>query len=157
MKKERHISQLLFAIISISSFLAFIECYAQQSGSAKSEVFYGMWENADYFHSQWVWKFEYRDDGSEVLWENVKDREQPNNMEGRFTIEKKWTDSNGNHWYRTIEHSCYIPYSKKKTHTEYGLIKIDASGKTLEGEWSGMGSPEVFGALGNKHFTYYKQ
>ena len=92
-----------------------------------------------------------------MTWEKGKPSDQPNNYEGRFAIEKKWVDSEGNIWYRSAEKVCIAPYSEAKAIREYGLIKVHVAGNVLEGEWSTVDFPSEFRALGNKHYIYYRE
>jgi len=121
------------------------------------EPLHATWTNKDYEHSYWTWRFTYKPDGSSEGWSTGRPLAQPANDEGRYRIEKKWSDSEGNAWYRIAGKGCIAPYSDLKATKDYGLVKIHASGKVLEGEWSSVDFPTGFGALGNKHFTFYRE
>jgi hypothetical protein len=124
---------------------------------APREPLHGTWANQDYQHGYWTWRFIYGPDGVSRGWDTGVPSDQPNNGEGRYSIDKKWTDSEGNTWYRIAGKGCIAPYSEAKATRDYGLVKIDVSGKMLEGEWSSVDFPSEFGALGNKHFTYSRE
>jgi hypothetical protein len=73
--------------------------------------------------------------------------------QGRFAIEKKWTDSRGNTWYevKTKWSSQDVP--------RYSLIRLDSSGNSYESDESSQGYPTAFaGAVGtDMHQMYFKQ
>jgi hypothetical protein len=134
-----------------------MSCAQMPQGGNGREPMFGTWANKEYMSSYWVWKFVYQPDGRALNWHNGKPSDQPNNGEGRFTIERKWVDSEGNTWYRIAEEVCIAPYSEAKARREYALIKIRVTGNVLEGEWSTLDFPAEFGAFGSKHFVFYRQ
>jgi hypothetical protein len=138
-------------------FALMIGCASTPIAGKDQEPIFGTWANNEYMSGYWVWRFIYQPNGQVLTWSNGKLADQPNNYEGRFTIDKKWVDSEGNTWYRSAEKVCIAPYSEGKAIKEYGLIKVRVAGSVLEGEWSTVDFPKEFGALGNQHFLFYRQ
>ena len=147
---------LLFGICLLVPLFV-IACASASGTASRSELLFGTWLNKEYVNSYWVCKFIYQPDGKSFEWGDGTLPDQPNNMEGRFSIEKKWLDSQGNTWYRIAGKDSIVPYSEAKAMKDYGLIKISSAGKVLDGEWSAVDFPSQFGALGNYHFVYNRE
>lgn len=132
-------------------------CATTMSAPGGVEKLHGTWANKEYFGSYWTHTFTMYPDGRELWWDqsNVSDP----TGESRFVIDEKWVDGQGNTWYRLTERGSYLPYNEEvaRANAVYSLLRIDASGKILEGEWSKLASPKEFGALGNTHFVYFRQ
>ncbi len=132
-------------------------CTSTSMAPSKDELLFGTWVNKELIGSQLVCKFVYQPNGRSISWADGRLPEQPNNYEGRFTINKKWLDSQGNTWYRVAGAACIVPYMDSKTTKEYGLVKVHSDGKTLEGEWSTVDFPSEFGARGSYHYVYRRE
>ena len=134
-----------------------VACASTPTGPGKDELLFGTWVNQELVGSQLECKFIYQPEGKTLGWVDGRLPDQPNNSEGRFTIEKKWRDSKGNIWYRVPSSHCLVPYMDSKATKEYGLVEVHSDGKTLEGEWSTLDFPSEFGALGNYHYIYHRE
>jgi hypothetical protein len=134
-----------------------LACTSTSTAPGKDELLFGTWVDKELIGSQLVCKFVYQPDGKSFTWGDGRLPEQPNNFEGRFTIQKKWLDSRGNTWYRVAGAGCLVPYMDSKTSKDYGLVEVHSDGKTLEGEWSTEDFPSEFGALGNYHYVYHRE
>jgi hypothetical protein len=134
-----------------------VACTSTSMAPGKDEIMFGTWVDKELIGSQLECKFVYQPDGRSFGWNNGRLPEQPNNTEGRFTIEKKWRDTQGNTWYRVASAGCIVPYMDSKATKEYGLVEVHPDGKTLEGEWSTEDFPSEFGALGNYHYVYHRE
>ncbi len=144
---------LLFTLLSTAAFAQSSEGVV---GSANEPLF-GTWMNKEYTNTVHDWRIIYQSDGKAFYWFNGKPADQPSSGEGRIVIDKKWQDSEGNIWYRVAEKVCIGPYSDTKAQRYYGLVKMHPAADALEGEWSTVDFPEEFGALGGKHYTYYRE
>ena len=140
----------LFSLLTAS-------CASTSETAGKSELLYGTWANKEYVGTYWVCRFVYQQDGKYLVWGDGTPPDKPNNVEGRFTIDKKWGDSKGNTWYRVAGKWSFAPYSESKATKDYGLIKISSAGKVLDGEWSTVDFPTEWGSLGSAHFVYYRE
>jgi hypothetical protein len=129
-------------------------CTSAPMAPGKDELLFGTWVNKELIGSQLVCKFVYQTDGKTFSWVDGRLPDQPNNSEGRFTIEKKRRDSGGNIWYRVASAHSLVPYMDSKATKEYALVEVHSDGKTLEGEWSTLDFPPEFGALGNYHYVF---
>jgi hypothetical protein len=132
-------------------------CTSTSVAPSKNELLFGTWVDKELIGSQLVCKVVYQPDGRSFTWDAMRLPEQPNTNEGRFTIEKKWRNSQGSTWYRVASAGCIVPYMESKTMREYGLVEVHSDGKTLEGEWSTVDFPSEFGALGSYHYVYRRE
>ena len=70
-------------------------------------------------------------------------------LKGEYTINDKWTDSEGNTFYKIIVTSHGASY--------YILSKIDKSGKVYEDVWSTSGMPTEVDTENDLYRIYYRQ
>jgi hypothetical protein len=150
-------SVLPLAALCLLAVPLVIGCASSPAARGGAEPLFGTWVDQELMGSQLEYKFIYQSDGKSFGWNSGTPPEQPNNSEGRFTIEKKWIDSQGNTWYRVAGASCLVPYMESKVIKEYGLVKVHSDGMILEGEWSTVDFPSEFGALGNYHYIYHRE
>lgn len=148
---QLHVALLLSLCLLVP--LLVIACASASGTASRSELLFGTWVNKEYVNSMWLCKFTLQPDGKMFEWADGISPDQPNNLEGRFTIEKKWLDSRGNTWYRIAGKGSFVPYSDAKAEKHYSLIKISSAGKVLDDEWSTVDFPSQFGALGSHHFV----
>jgi len=59
--------------------------------------------------------------------------------EARYSIEKSWTDEDGNTWFQCEFLTHLFPYTGKGNEKWYVVFKIDASGEAMEQGWSQAG------------------
>jgi ankyrin repeat protein len=77
--------------------------------------------------------------------------DQPN-MEGRITIEEKWTDEEGYTYYKVLEHWSDYPYNESEAGEWFKLYMLRPAGDVLEGNWSQIAYPEEINpSLGDYH------
>jgi hypothetical protein len=62
-------------------------------------------------------------------------------IQGEYTITDKWTDSDGNVWYKYMVTKLWYQTGVTRTDPLYGLAKISNSGRTLERVYSGIDYP----------------
>jgi hypothetical protein len=94
-------------------------------------------------------------DGRELDYQTMSDADPE--WEGRFTIEEKWVDEEGNHWYKTSWTANYYPYRKEESWKGFGLMRVNASGTILEGVSAEAGYPEELSVIGGAYGVYYRQ
>lgn len=133
--------------LSLVFLLAAMACAAQEA-----EGLYGTWLNTS---GHGGYKFALFPDGTATY----VNSDSSIKSEGRFVIEKKWTDADGNIWYMTSETWHIAPYQELGAISHYVLSKLDSSGQTLEAQGSMYGYPdEFFGPLGmGSHQLYQRQ
>jgi ankyrin repeat protein len=77
--------------------------------------------------------------------------DQPD-MEGRITIEEKWTDEEGNTYYKVLEYWSDYPYNESEAAKWFKLYLLRPAGDVLEGNWSQIAYPEEINpSLGDYH------
>jgi hypothetical protein len=70
-----------------------------------------------------------------------------------YSIEKRWTDSDGNYWYHVIIKTPLVP-----SETAYELIKIDRYNRIFERNYSGTAYPAAIDPkdLHSDYAMYYR-
>ncbi len=106
------------------------------------EKLHGTWINVNPLHGGYKWIL--NPDGTASYF----NRDGTIHTEGRFVIEKKWTDAEGNTWYKTREKWNVAPYVELGATPSYTLAKVDRSGKTLESDGGIYGAPDDFSVSG---------
>jgi len=113
-KKTRKLFILVMLLSTVSVLVA-----------ANTEEYCGTWVNKEYEASLGKSAvFILTPDGKYASYE--KESDALTSHEGTLTIKEKWTDSEGNLWYKVIFSPTFVAV------TRYGLMKLSNSGKTLE-------------------------
>ena len=121
------ISVLILGVIIIAG-----SCATGKKMGKGSEELYGIWVNEKYairkYYTTLVWK----PDGVYEMYVDASLKTL--SARGKYIITDKWTDSEGNIWYKEHwkESRVYSGYSQSATYSGYSLYKISNSGKTLE-------------------------
>ena len=135
--------------------LAFILTVVAFSGNAAAEEkayvpkdneeLYGTWVNPDYNTETFAAKTLLNPDGTILYY--WKEESTVVATRGNFSITDKWSDSEGNVWYKTTYTWKMGGYSE----SGYELARISNSGKTYESVYS---HPECPKELSPKHPSY---
>ena len=112
----------------------------------ENEELYGTWVNEDYNSSSKYAIFEWKADGTFIVYRKTTD-EIPFE-DGTYTITDKWTESNGDIWYKTTWDIYYFGRSG------YMLICISNSGSTLESANSFSDYPTQIDQSNKDYQTY---
>jgi hypothetical protein len=106
-----------------------------------AEELYGIWKNEDYNKADTEWgttrfaKLVFNQEGTLAIYNNTTTKTK--SLMGPFEITEKWTDTDGNIWYKLSTSlkgaSSAEPY--------YWTVSISNSGKTLEYGFSGSDYP----------------
>jgi beta-lactamase regulating signal transducer with metallopeptidase domain len=134
-----------------------ITCATSPGAGAGVERLYGSWVNHEYANTYWVYRFDYSPDGSA---RNFLGKESDTStQEGRFIIQKKWTDSEGDTWYHVESRWNFGSYNQASANGNkwYDVIRINGRGDTMEIESNQIDFTPEFGAMSNFHYTYYRQ
>ena len=130
-----------------------ITAQTKQPVVENTDKLFGTWINPDgatqEMGAKVVFFPEYRE-----LW-YIRPSDSTPNMETRSVIEETWIDADGNFWYKGRHEGDYYP-SKKAAWNCYWLIKINASGTTLEFVEAGADYPEEMSPIGGSYNIYYK-
>ena len=141
--KSRPLISVLILIMAVFVLLA---------GGSKKEEYYGTWVNTDYDRSigtHMLAKTIHNHDGTCALYITTSDTEPY--LTATFTIEDKWTDSEGNIWYKIL-------YTKTEQIISYfELTKISDSGTTLELVFSIIDYPTEIDPNAYGYRIYYRQ
>ena len=93
----------------------------------EDEPLYGTWANEERIG---LGKYTYSPDGTSLFYRSGRDSEPF--LEAHYTIEEKWTDEEGNIYYKIKSNTSSIPYDESSAVPWYSLNKIDPPGDGLE-------------------------
>ncbi len=135
----------------ISVLILIMAVFVLLAGSSKKEEYYGTWVNTDYDRSTLAIRAKtiHNHDGTIIKYVSTSDTE-PYEI-GTFTIEDKWTDSEGNIWYKILYTETGQIISK------FELSKISDNGTTLELVYSVIDYPTEIVPNDGINFIYYRQ
>ena len=135
-------------LILISILLLMVPFFL--AGSSKKEEYYGTWVNTDYDRSTFFWaKTIHNHDGTLIKYRSTSDTEPYKTA--TFTIEDKWTDSEGNIWYKIL-------YTEtEQILSNFELTKISDNGTTLELVISIIDYPTEIDPNNDMYRIYYRQ
>ena len=140
--KSRTLISVLILIMAVFVLLA---------GSSKKEEYYGTWVNTDYDRSILTFRAKIinNPDGTRAVYMTPSDTEPY--LTATFTIEDKWTDSEGNIWYKIL-------YTEtEQIISNFELSKISDNGTTLELVISVIDSPTEIDPNDSTYLIYYRQ
>ena len=120
------------------------------AGGSKKEEYYGTWVNTDYDRTTFrLAKTIHNHDGTLIKYLSTSDTEPYRTA--TFTIEDKWTDSEGNIWYKIL-------YTiTEQIISNFELTKISDNGTTLESVISIIDYPTEIVPNDGINFIYYRQ
>jgi hypothetical protein len=145
--KTRMLISILFYTVTVLIIVGSCATSKKVYVLKEDEKIFGTWINPDY-DASWIYaKLVIKSDG---VWEeySLTYSDRPV-YQGEYTITKKWTDSEGYVYYKSIitriDKPSYRPY--------YILLKIDKTGKVYEDLWSTAQMPTEFDP-DNKIYNY---
>jgi len=149
MKKLWYLSVLVISIFVsvIINFFVVVNIHAYDP-SEKEEI-YGTWINPDYGGDWAVQKIIIDPNGTEKRFHSRHDLAAGYTCP--FTLIDKWTDSEGNIWYKMFWTLGNIEWKM------YEIIRISNSGKTLEYVFSEIDFPKEITADHPDYRIYYRQ
>jgi hypothetical protein len=116
---------ILVAMVLIAS------CATRPYVPTEDETLYGIWVNEEYNEDNTTnAMYIYYGDGRGKSYKKTTDPEP--RSECRFTIEEKWTDKEGNTYYRILAKWANPPYEELYATPWYLLVKIHVSGDVME-------------------------
>lgn len=139
--KTRTLTLILILIMAVFVLLA---------GGSKKEEYYGTWVNTDYDRTTFrLGKLIHNRDGTKIKYVSASDTEPY--LTATFTIEDKWTDSEGNIWYKIL-------FTRTEQIISYfELTKISDNGTTLELVFSIIDYPTEIDPNYEGYRIYYRQ
>jgi hypothetical protein len=138
---------VLAVLIAIESCATSKKAYVAK----EDEELYGTWVNPEYDRGKPNAKIVIKPDGTLDAY-SLSNSERPIGV-SEYTITDKWTDSEGNIWYKIVE-TFFDQKVMQNPDTYYSLSKIDKTGNTLEELWSSIDYPPKF-ELDNLRYSYY--
>lgn len=116
---------------------------------------YGNWVDRELIGQVLAYRYVYHRDGSAQAFTG-KESDTPA-MEGRYTLEKTWTDEAGYTWYHVSSRWSWLPYDEEAAagNRWFALYRISPDGLTLETESTQLDFPPAFGAMGSLHRTFH--
>jgi hypothetical protein len=141
-------TKLISGVVSILVVLAFTLGYAEEKKAyvpKDDEELYGTWVNEDY--SGGLFGMRKRSIHPDRTWEVFNfATDTTSGWRGTVTITDKWTDSEGNIWYKT-----YLERADREGIEDYRLCKISSSGSAYEYVTSHVDYPTE---MDSGHYTY---
>ena len=126
----------------------------KQTVKVPKEPFYGTWVNPDYDDVYHKWSKHIKNhDGTFVMYVNITSTKPT--TKGTIIITEKWSDHDGNFWYKTEDY--YGPYFEGKKVSSYSLCRINESGTILEYVWSQVAYPARLDPTDGSYRIYYRQ
>jgi hypothetical protein len=141
-------------IILLSAiFVLFVGARKKEISTEEAlKAFSGTWVNEDYNPSRIYAKVIFQSDGK-VYW-FLTTTMSTVGISAEFTIEDAWIDSKGNIWCKVIEESTLYM-------TQFSLIRISDSGKTIEWTQSSIDYPKKIVTnpedITSRYRIYYRQ
>ena len=122
----------------------------------EDEELFGTWINPDYDEKMQAAKFVYKPDGKVLHYPTRSDTKE--RWEANFTITDKWTDPDGDIWYKWVETEG-TGGGFSGSGERYFIAKISRSGKAIECSFSGYDYPPEVNPdnLRYNYRIYYRQ
>jgi hypothetical protein len=141
--KTRSLVSILILVLALLIVVGSCATGKKAYVAKEDEELFGTWINPDY-DASWIHaKIVVKPDGT---WSEYKmSYDDKPLLKGEYTINDKWTDSDGYNFYKIILTAHYMPY--------YILSKIDKTGNVYEDLWSTVEMPSEFDP-DNKLYIY---
>jgi hypothetical protein len=139
-------------------FMAPVLTLTAQASPAADEPLFGTWVNGEFGTGKGPQKCVFLVDGREFDYMMMTDKEPE--YESKFWITDQSMDQEGNYWYKIRIKTWYYGFPRTEENIfgdGYALVKVDASGTTIESVWAGSRMPdeEDWGLI--PHPAFYRQ
>ena len=154
--KPKTLSSILLLIIAVSVIIGGCATGKKAYVATKDEELYGTWINPEYDQKNIMAKWILKPDGTfDAYSKSTSNRVFE---VGTFTIADKWTDSEGNIYYKYSKSSMEYG-SIENPYTYYFLVKIHATLDIAEELWSSVDYPTEFDPdnLRYNYWVFYRQ
>ena len=159
MSKEWFRRVMKVLAISLACAILVLALTAQVKPTATDEPLFGTWVNEDYGTGKGsAQKSVILSDGRILEYMMITDKEP--HYESKFWVEDQSIDQEGNFWYKLRVKTWYYGYPQTEENIfgdGYSLIKVNASGTTIESVWAASRMPdeEDWGLI--PHPVFYRQ
>ena len=132
--------RLLVLVASLSLFPLSGALAQEKYIPGTDEELYGTWIDPTATSGPYKWVI--APNGVQLeYWRNY----DPPYEEVRYTVEKKWTDDEGNVYYQVTSRYAFQPWTEARVRKTWLILyMIDPSGKTLRSVWSTRAMPSDF-------------
>jgi hypothetical protein len=153
--KARMLVSILILVFTVLIVVGSCSTGKKAYVAKEDEGFYGTWVNPDYDEGEHWGKLVLKPGAFE--WYTKTDSTHSTRY-GETTITDKWTDSEGNIWYKYMD-TLTVYGGSKDTNPKYGLVKIDKLANTFEIVASGIDYPTEIDpdSLLYTYRIYYRQ
>ncbi len=134
-----------------------VTCATSRAAVRPDDPFYGTWVNKEYEgRADLAAKFVSDQPGKGLMYDHLSDSKPSDQAE--YAITEAWTDSDGNHWYKTRwTNWSYPELPQNPVYKGFSLIRINASGSVYEEVWSMAGYPEELSPIGGNYGIWHRQ
>ncbi len=147
--KTRTLVSILILILSVLIIAG--SCATEKKMVKKSEELYGTWVNEDYADVRHYTTLVFTSDGTYEFYTDASRKTL--SMRGTHSITDKWTDSEGNFWYK----ATYEIKIATQPVSGFLLIKISNSGTTYEDNYDYRKYPTEIDPIYGTYSIYYRQ
>ena len=147
--KARMFVSILILILAVFIISESFATGGKEYKPKETEELYGSWTHSDYYKEGKQEKIEYDADGTRLVLIFEKDSEPLE--EYLYTITDKWTDKEGNIWYKVMQ------ITPKTNFTFYLLIKISNSETVYEEVRDATDYPTEIDVNHRNYVIYYRQ
>ena len=156
----RGVARVLLVCLACLAPLLAVTGGTRPSATKPDDPLLGSWINPEHEGpNSYTSRFVIYPDGKELEYLKIRDTEPV--WQSMFTVQEKWKDPQGNHWYKVHWNGNW--YRPPKTNVNqcsqegYILLRINAAGTVLEGVSSETGYPEEFSKIGGSYGIYHRQ
>lgn len=142
-----------------------VTCATKPYAAQADEPLYGTWVNEEYANLGLVRrnvsdvKYVFTDGGKFFPYTSMSDAEPT--FEGRLSFDEKWTDNQGNVYYKAVQTWRWYPYDEGKPFPPGSvhnvLYRINVAGNTLETVCNQLKYPEDFSDYAGWYMVHHRQ
>jgi hypothetical protein len=147
--KTRNVISIIILALAVLNIVG--SCATEKKMVKDSEEIFGIWVNEKYASRKNYTTLVMKPDG--VFEEYVDESLKTLSARGKYTITDKWTDSEGNIWYK----ATYELKDGTQLVTGFLLVKISDSGNIYEENYDKREYPTEINSINPTYSIYYRQ
>jgi hypothetical protein len=134
-----------------------VTCATSPAATKPDASFYGTWVNKEYEgRIDLSAKIVSDSAGKGLNFEHLSDSQPSEEFE--YAVTEAWTDSDGNHWYKTRwTNRSYPVLPQNPVYKGFSLIRINPSGSVYEEVYSMAQYPTELSPIGGTYGIWYRQ